>query len=355
MIKKNLIYVALLLALVSCAKTEWGKALSNHPICFRQPVIETPVKGMITGTSYPEALSFDAWGYYSSKADVDPASAGVNGIEYFADAPCTRQDTRWVPTYTYTVGNTSTPGYYYWYKDMGYMTFQALSPHHETNNEAWLSHSWSTGFQFTGYSVADTPGSQEDLMYTHFTVPTQRSSAPNDGVDLVFHHALSAIKFRFMIASVGLDNRVVITAVRIAHAYKTGDFAENKTPGALNAAYAATPRWSNQQTEHTYTVFSGSQTLTAVETGDLGNPLLAIPQDLNHGDQQVSVEIDYTLDSTDKTVTATLYGLKSGETPVNSWEIGKCYTYTVTMGLEKITFTPNLDNWSSGENWLPIG
>ena len=353
--------LALLTALFSCVKTEPDRRLSDQPICFNQPVIQTPVKGVITGTSYPTSLSFDAWGYYSSKNSVDPSSAGVNGIEYFSDAPCTWQGTYWIPTYTYLVGAIPTTGYYYWHSDMGYMTFQALSPHHDSGDELWLSHDWNTGFQFTGYSVDDTPGSQEDLMYTHFTTPTQRSSyGVNDGVDLIFYHALSAVQFRFKEAAdyTGSD-AITITSVQVTHAYKTGDFAENKTPGTLNAAYSASPAWTGHSTEQSYTLYSGSKTLEwsagAAVVASLGTTLLAIPQHLNHGDSQVSVVIGYNLGSDAKTVTATLFGQKSGGVAVNSWEMGKCYTYTVTMGREKITFTPSTDNWVHDENWIPIG
>lgn len=361
-------------AILSCTRREPDEGRDAVRIVFNSPVVGNPVKGtgILDGTTYTDAQGdFIVWGYVANAPGINPASAGSNGIEYIAGATCKHESSYWIPYYEYKdADNVTQTGYYYWRSTAGYMTFQALSPASAFSTDPAVRaslHDWSTGMQLSAYSVETSPGAQSDVLFSDYTMPSQRGDYTGTpyGVDLKFNHALAAVKFRFREYQDYADggaSPIVITKVEVLNAYRTGNFAENRTPAALNS-YTAAPAWTGQNTETDFTVFNKPAaegiTLTwgtseAVITEPVGAPLLIIPQDLDHtadGLGKVSVRVTFTQDggSSTTTVSASLPGLRGTHSGspivVNDWAIGKRYTYVVTIGLNKIIFDPTVEDW----------
>lgn len=364
---KALIPVIALLTL-SCARIQPVEPEdSSSRIVFNRPFMGSRTRAIITGSSYPTTLNFRVWGYYSLTPDINPANpviTGVfSGIEYIAGRECVREDTYWVPTYTASDGN---PGYYYWKSGGGYMTFHAMSP-----ASVIPGHSWETGFSLDSYTV-EASGDFTDLLYSHYTTPRQKSEySEGDGVDIVFHHMLAAVKFIVRESSDFKDGggnpSIKVKKLELMDAYRTGSFEENRADGLLSAAYSAAPEWTpDVESQHNYTLYQDAvgTALTWNSSLDKGNdiiladPVLVLPQPLDHsadGKGKVAVRITYRVsgESEDRTVSGTLSGLlDSGSNSILTWDMGKRYTYAVLVGKHKISFSPGVEDWDNGgEIW----
>ncbi|MBQ9185053.1 MAG: fimbrillin family protein [Bacteroidales bacterium] len=371
--RKFLSYLMLMAVVAaSCSKNEVTTPDRRVPVFFNPPVIGQATKGYIESTEYPTTAEFHIWGYFTDAADVNPASAGDHGQEYLAGERCTYMQIDgagpkyWLPHYTYDTDKT---GYYYWKSGIGYITFQALSPY----GLSGVSHDWVTGLAIDDFTIDETVASQKDILYTNYTSPqrnpydeTAGDLGPDKGVDICFKHALSAVRFQFRELkdyATEESSTIKIKKIELLNAYSNADFAENRATSALNT-YSSSPAWTNINSEHDYVIYENATGVTltwvageAVITDVLGNVFMSIPQNLDHsseGLRQVSVRITYTInDGENNTVAASLAGLKAGITPIDSWEMGKRYTYVITVGLNKILFDPVITDWlTTADNYI---
>ena len=94
---------------------------------------------------------------------------------------------------------------------------------------------------------------------------------------------------------------------------------------------------------------------SAVLTTDFaqqGDVLLMVPQGFDHNGG-VKVKITYTIDTdSDATLTqthtvalSTLNEAGAGASTHDDWEMGKRYTYDITIGLDRIYFAPTVTDW----------
>lgn len=265
-----------------------------------------------------------------------------------------------------------------------YMNFQAYSPSVAGEDMTSLAHSWDNGFTFTGF-VPRTPGQQYDLLYSDRVTDKQRPDYnPNggvpyeedsgdagsyNGIDLCFHHALSSIKFNVM-AKVPADaiQQIHLQKLRVLNVWNKGSFTQSSASWAVDADAAETG----------YVVYenTGDADDGVLLNEDLGfitveNALMLIPQDLLHpgadpvdpsDDTHITIEITYTrtIVDTGKTVTATetadlvtgnggsYYDDTTGGTPVDidSWDMGRRYTYNLTLNLYKVLVDPTVTTWN---------
>lgn len=272
----------------------------------------------------------------------------------------------WKPTTTY-----------YWPKT-GMLTFEAYSP---AEASSFASHSWTEGIKFENFAVASTIATQYDLLFSDREFDKKRSdytetdtthnnayddetdgTYPYNGVNLMFNHALSSIRFLVKTkADYSANAQITLTGLTINKAFSVGDFTEGITTPAPAASFARTPAWSGQETEVDYTIVT-SGTQAVVYNGGTALPLtndpdiILLPQALAHGTgfNDVTVTVNYTVkqnggSALPQTATITLKDLTTGTgTPaaVDEWELGKRYTYTIVFGLEEIYFDPAVTVWT---------
>ncbi|MDY5773904.1 MAG: hypothetical protein SPK32_10790, partial [Bacteroidaceae bacterium] len=104
--------------------------------------------------------------------------------------------------------------------------------------------------------------------------------------------------------------------------------------------------------------------LSTTATDPLGHPALLIPQrmdgtDASSAPQEIKVTVNYTIKVGDGTAVAQT-GVVSfvdgnsgdyftdGTNKIEAWEMGKRYTYTISIGLNNIIyFSPEVDNWEN--------
>ena len=378
--KKIFLFATLLgVALTSCVKDELSQeAKQQSKIVFDTPVVSpsTKVASEIT-TTYPQTLDFGVWAdYYENGFNNNMGTQYINQSRVIYSG----SGNTWV---TVDGGGTETP--YYWPKN-GSLTFIAYSPYNVGN----VTHT-TQGIQIADYNNEDA---DTDLLFSERTYNVNNNGVTlNSEVGIQFKHALSSIRFGLRAGDYYPGTTIKIKSVKICNVMTKASF--NQGINGYNAGTNPTPAtdalptntcWSNYEITGTaYTTKDYTYTATspfALTYDGAKNPLIHytstdgtttptanvtdyifIPQVLNaitgtNTRAAVKVVVTYTIQSPsspeiEQTSEAYLAGLEGFSDPemntsvgtINSWERGKRYTYIITVGLNKITFTPQVTGW----------
>ena len=365
---KKLFFIAAIAgaALVSCTKNELApSATEQHEITFASPVTSTLTKAaLVTGEVFPKTIPFFVYADYHTKdfdkataADFTPyMNAGGQGVMVeFSKATEDKDD---VLDYYWTTNKK-----YYWPMD-GKLSFYAYSfgkSGYNTTFNADYSYSQVNGLYIPGYTVKNDLTNQIDLMLSKRATDQTKASmvegetfTPNgvyDGVQIQFNHALSAIKF-----AANTDKNyttdgytISIKKLTVKNAYTTADLTQF---ARLTEDYDASTIWNEYKTEANYVAFAPetawkvpyATTATAVSSEDAD--LILLPQALDHGTNDVVVEIVYTVQHDDMGKGKSIEYTKNFPLTVstddddNKWLAGKRYIYTIIFGMEEIKFAP---------------
>lgn len=367
-------------ALASCVNDEamemTPQASDNQKISFNLPVVsgttraemtpETPVPGEQAGApgitdKYSTDEEFCVYACWTGGDYSTTATWNAGSDLYMNDVMVKYSgagNNSWDPE---SAGNNP----YYWPKT-GKLTFAAYSPAKVKNT---FTHAYGkTGLTITDFAVADNVAEQYDLMYStrsynrtasvnQLTSGTEHTVDSYNGVDILFKHALSSIKFLVKsdadYTSAGTE--IKITKISILNAYEQGDFSENITDGG---SYTADPKWANHETEFNYTAWNGTaQLLNTTATALTGvTDIILLPQAFKHATNEVSIKVDYTIQNGSGPILAQTQTLslatgnaggyyENAGTDIEEWEMGKRYIYTIIIGLEKIYFSPEVVEW----------
>ena len=251
-------------------------------------------------------------------------------------------------------GNTWAPETDYFWPKTGKLTFAAYSP---ADAAGTFTHT-ALGLQIEGFTVPAV-GAQYDLMYSDRAYNRTSSdnnysgSATNtyDGVDIVFHHALSSIVFKVGTKedySTGADIDFTIKSITIKNVYNAGNFNETLSDG--NGSTTRTPAWTATGDANVeYVAFTGDfavpedGTTYTEPTG--AADLILLPQSFESNTAAV-VKIVYTYETAASgAIEATETFNLNSTTNAKAWEPNKRYTYRILFGLDKITFAPIVENW----------
>ena len=363
---KKLFFIAAIAgaALVSCTKNELApSATDQQEISFSSPVVgnttkasPTPSFGLLTGV-YPTGVNFGVWAWYCEDDNYNPTnakpymtnvevgynSANKNDVETESGA--------WVPTSPY-----------YWPKN-GKLTFNAYSP---IEISSYVTCDKTTGLAFTDYVVPTTMGTQIDVLYSN-RAENKTSSIGTDGntyegVDIVFNHALSAIAFTVKTAA-DYGNAIALQSITV-HANSKGTFNQN-LPG--DATWTSSVLADYVVAGAVDATYAASQIVTS-SSKPAGVTALILPQTFIADNQTITVK--YFIKNNDEepllqtaTFDLSLSENQSGNVPdgadegtdpdavtVDEWEMGKKYTYNLTIGLDGIYFAPTVNPWDDKTN-----
>lgn len=346
-------------AFASCVKNDPAPSVTEqHEITFAAPVVATTTKAQVELLKkYPIDETFGVFAlYYAEKFTGYSANA-----VYMTDVEATRG------AYAGTDGAWSTAGYY-WPKNGGKLTFAAYSPYDQINVKA--SHD-DSGIHFDDYVV--TTAANVDLMFSNRAYNKAETDQDTNtdnyyGVELVFNHALSAVKFMVnttsQLATDGYE--FVIQKIELLNINNTGDFDQkltayvagtNETPSTPTADVAD---WTVTDDEEKYIAFENAtgitvNSTTAVSTiaADAINKyanLILMPQQLSALPNAAQIKVTYkyrhnnmaTGVYVEDNVVTTNLSVAGCET----WLRGKRYVYTLTMDLDKIYFAPRIEDWA---------
>lgn len=337
-------------ALAGCVKneSESGMIASDSKISFEAPVVGTSTRAQAgeIGDKYPTEEDFKVWGWYH-EGDYTTFGDAANGWKNYMTASTAGDPV--VVTFNNDKSWVSATDYF-WPKN-GKLTFAAYSP---ADAAGTYTHT-ANGLQIEDFTVAAVDA-QYDLMYSdrayNRTSSTNQyvGTATNDyeGVDIVFHHALSSIVFK-----VGTDadyskadNDFKIKSITIKNVYGAGEFNEGLTDGTTDR----TPVWTaTGDANNEYVAFSGEFAVpedgTTRQEPTNAADLILLPQSFATNNSAI-VEIKYTYGTAASgEIQHTETFQLNHATNVQAWEPNKRYTYNIIFGLDKIYFAPVVEAW----------
>ena len=335
--------------LTGCVKNETanGGAVSGSKISFEAPAVTGITRAALVpgeiGTGYDQGEHFSVYALYFANGTYTEFGDGtlyMDNVETAYNTGGQYWDSESVP------GGQA----YYWPKK-GSLTFAAYSPSGAAND---CTVGWgAAGFTFTGFMVQNNPAAHYDLLFSerayNKTQSETSSTTYKGGVDITFKHALSSVVFKAKRGDTYTGHTITLKNITLKNTFTTGTFNQGLVD-ENNAVTTAAAEWTGQNTENTtgYVAFDGAEvinsTTDAVEPAD-ATRLIVLPQDLAHETNNVTIDVTYSINSggleydDTKTIDITQgYGL-------TEFEIGKRYTFTLIFGLDKITFSPKVDEW----------
>ncbi len=356
------------------------------PLNFNAPVIAPPTKsaGLPNAempTTYDESEHFTISALFHeddyATASVDASSNATSAWMSLVDCGYDSTVNGWCGSAGYTASPYNSGNDYYWPPTgTGKLSFIAFSPS-AIREDATVSGGFANGFTFTDFTVPDA-GSQYDVLYSDRTLNRERSNytsadpyddtagdaGSRNGVDIAFHHALTSIVFQ---AKTGADysgTTFSIKKIEILNVQNLGTFVQGLVDDNTAASYqTGYPQWTlDTGSETDYVAFDGSLDLSTTEASTVGatgnNAMLLLPQDLYHTTSGTSVVLKLTYGQTTggttllRTALIDLYNSGSyysdqSSNVIDSWEMGKRYTYTFIITLSRIYFDPVVSTWNT--------
>lgn len=322
-------------------------------ISFSAPVVRGMTKAEVMGEieKYPVAENFCVNAVWT-KNDL-PAWGADESVPYMKEVEVAYNGTDSWDSQSVAGGKP-----YVWPFD-GKLSFAAFSP----ASVKGLCEYGADGLTIEGFTVPGTISAQYDLMYSQRSYnrvdnTNLHSPATYQGVDLVFRHALSSIKFQVKSSNNYHEagTEVKILSIAITDAYSKGNFNENVTDGS---SYVALPSWTpDSAVKSDYNYWSTVEgqllttTISGLKTGDKIVPnAILLPQVLKDDHHQVQIHVTYSIRHDGEVdFVRQEADLPLSTKTVDKWEMGKRYIYTITVGVDKIFFSPEVENWENVEN-----
>lgn len=320
--------VTLLSAAVSCAKTDLIYDDTKTEIAMK-PVMHTPTKAIVEGTTYPAGVNFRVLAYYSSAYGDQDKWTDLTG----ENAPVPYIDNQeFVPQGDGTFGG-SDPCYW---PHQGSLVFAGYSPFDAIKESVTFDPVEKiltiAGFESDG---------QTDLMYFLPDLSNENLVGINSGgssIPAAFSHALTLLEFN--IKGIEGDKPIKLKKISIASGkwYSTGDFTV--TAGG-NPEWK--PEWKNVATSGSELVIYSSESGHLITTTPFSVSGLVIPgETVDMAANAVDITIDYE-------VNAAQTPQKSGTVEASlqpTWVIGKKYIYDITIASGFIVVNPSVGNYA---------
>lgn len=378
--KKYLIIAAAALLAAACAKTYEVKETTQGPtpISFGS-WSETLTKARATAddnTAFQTGDVFDVYGFKGTNSvvfDGDDVTATVSGTSV---------------TWDYTTHR-------FWDPAAASYTFFAVLPANQLAAEASANAYATTGlFTSNDISFDDPTNMSNDILVADKTVVVGSGSAGaytyTNPVQINFNHAASCLDLKVKQDNTLGNAIVTITALSLVNIHNSGHFAVSAY--AASSPYAPTIGWTENSTPATlgggeYAVLTASEdsddvTVTGKTTytsnaagttdgtaADIFTGYVFMPQELTtSGSIPQQIKLSYTIQvgsETPNVYTNKIINLASFQTTdtdnnsgtaISSWDAGKKYIYTITIGASYIQFTASVNEWDAtiinGYNYL---
>ena len=373
-----LISISVLAVLCGCTKVVVQEPEQQVTVSFNEPVVSTISKALAGEIveKYPEGESFGVFSIYHQNTFSGWANGSryISGAEFSYDASLDDDDSD---------GRGGWSGGYFFPKT-GYLSFAAYSPfdaHSNTPGDGTGTFAYgpsgantSNGLTITNFTVASDPADQFDLMYSERIYNRQNSTNTGEeyyeGMDLVFHHALSSIRFKVQKRDEYKKHEFTLTNISIGNVKYKGSFAEN-IENETSSVYSSVPAWdvNNAYVVSPYSLAIDNdpetaeiEPLTITKYGtnnfhEVPQGALLMPQTFKtaletvNGDAYISIEYTVateTMPAVTQTATVPIHSL------TDSWEIGKRYIYNIILGYDKITISPTVNGWEDVTVEAPI-
>lgn len=338
---KKVFFIAAIasVAFASCVKNDPAPSVTEQQeITFVAPVVgpQTKVYGEI-GATYNTGESFDVWCVHNTTNITE-----WRGTAYFSDVKA---------TYDASLGGWTLYPKYYW-PATGKLSFVALSPS-LANTTAYDA---ANGFQITSkWSQGATQDAIVDLMYSDPTFDCVKSSFVNankdndddsgnykyNGVDINFKHALSYILFNVKTTEdYSATTKFRLKTITLSNVYTTGTFNQKAPDPWTEDTTGATGTYV-AYTNDPGLEFGNSAVHAAAEAG---KEIILLPQELTADKQKITVNYQISTDNGANWIDQEqVVDLKNAT--VAAWDMGKKYTYNLSIGMTEIIFDPAVTYW----------
>lgn len=265
------------------------------------PLAET--RAAVDGTELPSNSSFKVWGGYDNNVNNV-----FNGV-----------------TVTESNGSWSYSGTQYWLPGKEY-NFWGVYPANLQGVTISSVGSSAGNIEVKSFDCSATGDAAIDLMTATSDPNLSGDVAPI--VEMKFSHELSRLKFTVK-AEDGVT--ATVTNAKLYGVIYKADFAKS----------GQNTTWANPETyDETKTQFK-SETPQPLPIDNIFSDILIIPDDNLDG---VIFELTYYFNKNSQSQTTKKIMVKTNSTP--SWEKGKNYSYTVTIGPTSIQFQPVVTPWN---------
>ena len=334
---------AALVAIAACSKNEADTTSfeKNRQISFAA-VNGKATKAPIESTYYPTDIPFGVFAYALTEGKTWDANS-ADGQLYMDDETISYNTTE-------DANGIYAPATTYYWPLSGSLTFVGYSPKATTGDVAYVPA--TKVLTVTDFTVNATAASQQDLMWAttqkdctdetttdkgNYLSASDDTQSTKKGVNMVFHHALSQVKFNVKKAA-GLDAYTITVNSITFNAYGKGTLTVTND----------TPVWSAQSDAMDYDT-TGSDVVAPNNSeafAEFGVANMPVPQTLAAGTQKFTITYSLKKGGVDlgqKTVTQDLLG-----TAVTAWALNTIYNYNIVIDLKKIYFNPTIVEWTTG-------
>ena len=333
---------AALVALAACTKNELDpNSKEPRPINFNT-VAGLNTKAPISGTLYKTTdPSFGIFCYALTSGKTWAANS-ADGQLYMNDVEIAYNSTDLIWE--------STPTYYW--PLSGTLTFVGYSPYGCEGTVAYAPE--TKVLTVTDFVVKDDADDQEDLMWAttnpdlqdnQSTYTSQSATSTLKGVNVVFHHALSQVKFNVRKAS-GLDDYTITVNSITFDAYNKGTLTvTNDSPAWSGQALLTGGDAFHFDTEGSDVAAPNHSENFAV----FGKANMPVPQTLATGVQTFT--ITYSLAKGGVNLgQKTVSNVDMLGATVGAWAPNTIYNYNIEIDLNKIYFNPTVVDWTTGSS-----
>lgn len=336
---KKLLYPALAAIAVlsaSCTKNSIDKqdtSSSQAKINFTT-VTGRNTKAPINGTTYKTTdPAFGVFCYVLPSGTWASSSASAQTYMDNVQICYVSADKIWEPANTY-----------YWPLS-GSLTFVGYSPFGCAGTVSYAPATKALKVQ--DFTVKASAAAQEDLMWAttnpdltanQSTYTSELGTSDLRGVNEVFHHALSQVKFNVRKAAGLEDYTVTVNSITFdAH-----------SKGTLIVT-ADSPAWSAQAKQTGFVYDTGGADVEAPDSSEefapFGSANMPVPQALSATVQTFDITYSLSKGSVDLG-SKTLSGVDLLGTEVTEWLPNTIYNYNIVIDLEKIYFNPTVVEWT---------
>lgn len=359
---------------VSCTKTERlpDGARDRHAITFTAAVGPQGTKALIEGNAFPESSSFAtlAWWLEEGSWDSDRSSAQLY-IPLGTDA-----GSRSVVSYDEVLKCWTTGIPYYW-PSHGSLTFFSFHPH-DMND---VTFDMTDGLVIRNRDIAGKSDQQKDIMIAEPAKDRTANSAPGTGGNLtaytgvptIFHHTLSRLTgfsirtdedYTVVNGPAGTKLSFTLNGIRIKDVFVKGSYRSGMAPPGSG-------EWFQFSDPVAYEWYDGDAFPIVYGTAGVDVPgdhirigagteeysgsVLILPQKFDDpafpGNHGAGIEVTYTVtydfpdgktESRQMVRTMRLADIHKDQDA--SWPVGKDISYHLTIGIDKITWQPSVED-----------
>lgn len=365
---------------VSCVKTQIlpDGGRDRHAISFTAAVGSQGTKALIEGNAFPtdEEFATFAWWLEEGSWDENKDEAQLY-IPLGTDA-----GSRSVVSYDEDLKRWTTATPYYW-PSHGSLTFFSFHPHDMNDVEFDMT----DGLVIRNRDIAGKSDQQKDIMVAEAAKDRTANSAPGadgnptdyTGVPTIFHHTLSRLTgfsirtdadYTMVNGPAGTKLGFTLNSIRIKDVFVKGSYRSGIDPPSSGTWFdfgsPVNYEWYDERDYadafvigyHDSTdeaaVPDGHIRITG-ESGSYAGSVLIMPQIFNDpaysGNHSACIEVTYTV----------TYGFPDGKTESRqmvrtmrladihkdqdaSWPVGKDISYHLTIGIDKITWQPSVED-----------